>query len=186
MRQHSAVILVLGFTLAVSSCAADESSSVVADRPAKAPVAAATPPVRTPTADDPRYLAADLPLLPLGVERGAMPLPVIRAAYEFAARKPEVMKYMPCFCGCERGGHKDNHDCFVSSRNEGGKVTSWEPHGLECEICISVAQQAQQMHNSGASITAIRDAIEKKYASISGERGNHTPTPMPGRGGIHD
>ena len=67
------------------------------------------------------------------------------------------MKFVPCFCGCERGGHKDNHDCFVSARDSSNKVTTWEPHGLVCEICVSVAQQARQMHNSGASIAAIRD-----------------------------
>ena len=40
-------------------------------------------------------------------------------AYEFAARHPEVMKFVPCFCGCERGGHKDNHDCFVMTQERG-------------------------------------------------------------------
>ena len=137
-------------------------------------------------ASDPRFLAADLPLLPIGVDRGIMPLPVIRTAYEFAARHPEVMKYVPCFCGCERSGHKDNHDCFVSARDSRNRVTAWEPHGLVCEICVSVAQQAWQMHNSGASITAIRASIEQKYASIAATRGVHTPTPMPKHGGAQD
>jgi hypothetical protein len=107
----------------------------------------------------------------------------MRATYEFAARHPEVMRYMPCFCGCERGGHQDNHDCFVTSRGADDKVTGWETHAIGCEICVSVAQQALQMHNSGASVSAIRDAIEKKYAGLVAERGNHTPTPMPKRGG---
>ena len=115
-----------------------------------------------------------------------MPLPVIRTAYEFAARHPEVMKYVPCFCGCERSGHKDNHDCFVSARDSNQKVVAWEPHGLVCEICLNVAQQAWQMHNSGASLTAIRASIEQKYATIATERGNHTPTPMPKHGGAQD
>ena len=96
------------------------------------------------------------------------------------------MKYVPCFCGCERSGHKDNHDCFVSARDSSQKVIAWEPHGLVCEICVSVAQQAWQMHNSGASLTAIRASIEQKYASISKERGNHTPTAMPKHGGAQD
>ncbi len=34
------------------------------------------------------------------------------------------------------------------------------------------------MHNSGASLAAIRDAIEKRY---TGSR-SHTPTPMPPAG----
>src|SRR5262249_27686488 len=37
----------------------------------------------------------------------------INAAYRFAAEHPEVLSYVPCFCGCERGGHRGNEDCFV-------------------------------------------------------------------------
>jgi hypothetical protein len=53
----------------------------------------------------------------------------VRAAFEFAARHPEVLEYVPCFCGCERQGHKGNDDCFVRSRDREGNV-EWEPHGL--------------------------------------------------------
>jgi hypothetical protein len=109
-------------------------------------------------------------------------LSTVRTAFEFAARHPEVMKFVPCFCGCEQGGHKDNHDCFVSTRNAAGAVTSWQPHGVICEICMDVATQAWQMHNSGATVTAIREAIEKKYADRTAS-GLHTPTPLPKRGG---
>ena len=38
-----------------------------------------------------------------------------------------------------------------------------------------MAYQALQMHNSGASVTAIRDAIEKKYRVDATSRGTHTP-----------
>ena len=135
---------------------------------------------------DPLWLADDLPRLPTGVVMGVRPVSVMRATYEFAARRPEVMHYVPCFCGCERGGHKDNHDCFVGARDANNRVTSWDTHAIGCEICVDVAYQALQMHNSGASVSAIRDAIEKKYAAITAE-GRHTPTPMPKRGGSsHD
>ena len=33
-----------------------------------------------------------------------------------------------------------------------------------------------QMHGTGASVKAIRDAIDKKYAAMAP---SHTPTPMP-------
>jgi hypothetical protein len=132
--------------------------------------------------NNPRFLAKDLPLLPLGVENAVRPLTVMHATFTFAARHPEVMKFVPCFCGCHHGGHKDNHDCFVSGRDAAGNVKTWEPHALECQVCVDVAYQALQLHNSGASVSAIRDAIEKKYAGAP----NHTPTPMPKRGGGHD
>jgi len=120
-------------------------------------------------------IAADLPLLRADLNRGVRPAETARLAYEFAARHPEVLKYVPCFCGCERGGHEGNDDCFVSARDKSGKVTEWENHGLVCEVCIDVAQQAMQMHNSGAALTEIRAAIEKRYANGR----YHTPTPMP-------
>ena len=166
-----------------ASCAGPESSSTTTPPRVNQTSAPQSTPVPTSPATDPRFLAADLPLLPIGVDRGVMPLPVIRTAYEFAARHPEVMKYVPCFCGCERMGHNDNHDCFVSARDAGNKVTAWEPHGVVCEICISVAQQAWQMHSSGATVSAIRESIERKYASIATSRGTHTRTPMPKHGG---
>jgi hypothetical protein len=185
-RQFPLILACLCVVFVGASCGQSESSSTTPPPVTQTSTALQSTPVPASPASDPRFLAADLPLLPIGVDRGVMPLPVIRTAYEFAARHPEVMKYVPCFCGCERSGHKDNHDCFVSARDSRNKVTAWEPHGLVCEICVSVAQQAWQMHNSGASISAIRTSIEQKYASIATSRGLHTPTPMPKHGGAQD
>jgi Protein of unknown function with PCYCGC motif len=40
--------------------------------------------------------------------------PKILEAYQFAVEHPEVLNYMPCYCGCyEEDGHKSNTDCFV-------------------------------------------------------------------------
>src|SRR3954464_14038439 len=107
-------------------------------------------------------------LPPLPVQSYAPPRPpdVVRAAYVFAAEHPEVLSYVPCFCGCERGGHKGNEDCFVSGRDANGDVTEWEPHGLDCAVCIDVATEARQMFTSGASVRDIRAAVEKKWASF--------------------
>ncbi len=126
-------------------------------------------------------IAADLAPFHGDLNRAVRPAETVRLAYEFAARRPEVLKYVPCFCGCEQGGHKGNADCFVSGRDAKGKVTDWEMHGMICEVCIDVAQQAMQMHNSGASLTQIRAAIEDRYA---GRARHHTPTPMPPAKGI--
>jgi len=104
------------------------------------------------------------------------PIDVVRSAYFFAAEHPEILSYVPCFCGCERGGHSGNEDCFVAARNDKGDVTAWEAHGLECTVCIDVATEARQMYTSGASVRDIRAAIEKKWAGFNG---GHTPTPHP-------
>lgn len=46
----------------------------------------------------------------------------IRELYEFAARRPEVLHYLPCFCGCWRAGHKSNYDCFIDEVRSDGAV----------------------------------------------------------------
>ena len=133
------------------------------------------------TAVDARVLGphkqATLPPLPFG-PRDPLPRPpqVVAQVFQFAAEHPEVLTYMPCFCGCEHLGHKGNEDCFVRQRAANGDVVAWEPHGSECQVCIDVGQQAMQMFNSGASLRMIRDSIEKKYA---GTYQSHTPTPQP-------
>ena len=120
---------------------------------------------------------ANLPPLPFGPRD---PLPrstqVVAQVFQFAAEHPEVLAYVPCFCGCDHMGHKGNDDCFVKSRAANGDVLQWEPHGTECQVCIDVGQMSMQMYSSGASVRDIRTAVEKKYA---GQYQNHTPTPQP-------
>ena len=118
----------------------------------------------------------NLPPLPFQAYAPPRPMQTVRAVYTFAAEHPEILSYVPCFCGCERAGHKGNDDCFVKTRNAQGDVTEWEPHGLDCTVCIDVANEAMQMHRSGASIRDIRAAIEKKWTSPTS---GHTPTPQP-------
>lgn len=37
-------------------------------------------------------------------------------AYQFAVEHPEVLDYMPCYCGCyEEDGHTSNTNCFVDN-----------------------------------------------------------------------
>jgi hypothetical protein len=121
----------------------------------------------------------NLPPLPFQAYAPPRSPEVVRAAYLFAAEHPEVLSYVPCFCGCERSGHKGNDDCFVAKRNAAGDVTEWEPHGLECTVCLDVANDARQMYSSGASVRDIRAAIEKKWAAQSAQSHTHTPTPQP-------
>jgi len=60
----------------------------------------------------------------------ARPMEIVQAVYQFAAIHPDVLGQMPCFCGCQNRGHKNNDDCFVVKRDAGGRVTEWEPHGI--------------------------------------------------------
>src|SRR6266542_270142 len=63
---------------------------------------------------------ANLPPLPLSPSPPARSPDVVNAAYKFAAEHPEVLSYVPCYCGCERSGHRGNDDCFVSARAANG------------------------------------------------------------------
>ena len=73
---------------------------------------------------------ASLPPLPFGGYPPPRPVDVVGAVYQFAAEHPEVLGYMPCYCGCERSGHRGNDDCFVGQRAANGDVIDWEPHGM--------------------------------------------------------
>jgi len=73
---------------------------------------------------------ANLPPLPFSPAPAARPPDVVNASYKFAAEHPEVLAYVPCYCGCERSGHRGNDDCFVTQRAANGDVVEWEPHGM--------------------------------------------------------
>ena len=62
---------------------------------------------------------------PAPVARAA---PEVQEAYIFAAKHPEVLRYMPCYCGCEREvpphhtpAHASNYDCFVDQIDRSGE-----------------------------------------------------------------
>jgi hypothetical protein len=106
---------------------------------------------------------------------------ITRMAYEFAARHPEVIKYVPCYCGCQSEGHTSNESCFVKSRDARGAV-SWDMHGWGCTICIDVAAEAARMYAGGADVTSIRAAMDRKWSS---RFPTSTPTPKPPQGHKH-
>ena len=58
----------------------------------------------------------------------ARPIEVVRAAYAYAVRREDVLRYMPCYCGCERQGHHSNRDCFVRGKTAAG-TPAWDRMG---------------------------------------------------------
>ena len=106
---------------------------------------------------------AVLPPIPFAGYEPPFGREVATQAFEFAAEHPEIASYVPCYCGCQAMGHNGNEDCFVKARAENGDVTEWEPHGVECAVCIEVATRSRQMQASGAGATSIRTAVEKEF-----------------------
>jgi hypothetical protein len=115
------------------------SGYAVAGQHAHGTVAVAGTAAQTPAKPAPAGVLPSLPRVPYAPAR---PMPVVQQVYEFAARHPEVLQHIPCFCGCERIGHGGNHDCFVKGRAADGRITEWEPHGIGCQVCIDVGRDA--------------------------------------------
>lgn len=44
----------------------------------------------------------------------------VQEAYRFALANPELLRQIPCFCGCGGVGHTSNYDCYVADANPDG------------------------------------------------------------------
>ena len=53
----------------------------------------------------------------------------VQEAYRFAAANPDILKQIPCYCGCVSEGHTNNYECYVSGVSEDGKPV-FELHAL--------------------------------------------------------
>ena len=133
-RAYWAVLVAAVASLAGGACRSEDAP---VERTAAAPQAAppASQASEVPispsiafTPPPPAY-TGELPPFPVSPYPAQRPPDVIRAVYTFAARHPEVLHYVPCFCGCQSSGHRGNDDCFVKSRGRKG-VPTWEPHGM--------------------------------------------------------
>ena len=166
-----AVVAVAGVSLYLGASSPDPTSSTAVDEPPEIerPYIATRPSSPKPAAD------ASIPPLPAVPNNLPRSPEVVNAAYTFAAQNPDILEYVPCFCGCESRGHTGNASCFVESRNPDGSVREWDTHGVACVVCVDVATSARQLHSSGANVEDIRTAIESQYAKAP----TMTPTPAP-------
>jgi len=74
-----------------------------------------------------------LPILPADQRVGQLFKETYQVhAYELAAKIPGVINQLPCYCYCERIGHKSLHTCFESD------------HGAHCGICMKEVYYAYQ------------------------------------------
>ncbi|WP_064091355.1 PCYCGC motif-containing (lipo)protein [Rossellomorea aquimaris] len=95
--------------------------------------------------------------------------------YTSAAKSEELLKYIPCYCGCgDSAGHENNLNCFVHEIKDEKIV--WDDHGTKCQVCIDIAAEAIVKYNKGQAIKDIRDDIDAKYKEGYAKP---TPTPMP-------
>lgn len=101
----------------------------------------------------------------------------VKNTYLMAAKYPEVLANVPCYCGCVSDGHMSNLNCFVSKMGPNNAVQAWDQHGIGCDVCVNIANDAVQMHQDGKSPKEIYELIQEKYSSL----GQPTPTPEPAK-----
>jgi hypothetical protein len=193
MESKSRITLLLGFAcLALATAVAvatEQGSPAASTKPqtsargaqppaAKAPAAKA-PAAKAPAAKTggPVRARVSVPPLPNVGFAPVRPMDIVRATYDFAAQHPEILSYVPCYCGCGSQGHKANDMCFVARRDPKGNVLEWDTHGFGCAVCVDVAREAMQLYSSGADVVSIRAAIERKWTP--GNAAGKTPTPFP-------
>jgi uncharacterized protein with PCYCGC motif len=103
---------------------------------------------------------APLDQMPAGVQ---MAPAVVQQAYQFASANPDVMKDIPCYCGCGNIGHTSNYSCYVSSVGQKGTLT-FDNHALGCSICVDITQDVMRLLREGKSLQEARAYIDGAYS----------------------
>jgi len=99
----------------------------------------------------------------------------LRNAYQFAVDRPDVLMYLPCYCGCAlHEGHRSNLDCFIKGIDGAGALL-FDDHASGCEICVNIALDAKRLLAEGKPLPEIRKAIDQAYDKV----GPGTNTPLP-------
>jgi Protein of unknown function with PCYCGC motif len=102
--------------------------------------------------------------------------PVIIESYKVAGANRELLKSMPCYCGCgESAGHMHNGNCFIKEELADGSIV-WDDHGTRCGVCMEIAVVASKLKEAGKTNLEIRQYIDSAYKE---GYGTPTPTPMP-------
>lgn len=114
----------------------------------------------TPGPDGHDLAMAPLSDMPADVQ--AAPV-TVQEAYQFAVANPEIVKQMPCYCGCGAMGHTSNYSCYVADVGEEGEVT-FDPHALGCSICVDITQDTMRLLRQGQSPAEIRAYVDSTYA----------------------
>lgn len=98
----------------------------------------------------------------------------VQGAYRYALENPEMIRYIPCYCGCETVGHISNLDCFINEIKDDRSVV-WDQHGANCHTCVNIALDVQRLSREGRSLADIRSLIDESYSVL----GPGTNTPFP-------
>ena len=87
----------------------------------------------------------------------------VQQAYQFAAANPEVMKQIPCYCGCGSMGHTSNYACYVQDVDAQGTIT-YDTHALGCSICVDITQDTMRLLKQGKTVPEIKTIMDQTYS----------------------
>jgi hypothetical protein len=149
--------------------------------------AGATGPMATMTAEIPATAPSAAPADGTVTGSGSAPMDMVRAdasdawahrpafvtgdrateeAYAYALYHPQVIQWMPCYCGCVGMGHRSNLDCYLKPDLMGGK-TVFEEHASYCDVCVKTTLLAKQMYSQGKSLREIRQAVDRTFGGAA-------------------
>jgi hypothetical protein len=87
----------------------------------------------------------------------------VQESYQFAVANPEVLKQIPCYCGCGNMGHTSNYSCYVQSQSP-NKELAFDEHALGCGICVDITQDTMRLMRQGKGVSEIRSYIDSTYS----------------------
>ena len=99
----------------------------------------------------------------------------LQGPYAFAALNADRLRFIPCYCGCARDGHRSALDCFVKGFTPQGQPI-WTDHAFTCPLCVNILREVSLMTSRGMSLPTIREAIDEHHQSMFATA---TPTPVP-------
>ena len=87
----------------------------------------------------------------------------VQQAYQFAAANPDVVRQLPCYCGCGAIGHTSNYACCIAGADASGR-RKYDSHALGCSICVDITQDAIRLTRQGKSPAEIRAYVDQTYS----------------------
>jgi len=88
---------------------------------------------------------------------------LVQQAYQFAAANPDVLKHIPCYCGCDDIGHTSNYACYVKGVDQNGTIT-YDAHALGCSICVDITQDVMRLLKQGKPVLEIKSYIDQTFS----------------------
>jgi hypothetical protein len=128
-------------------------------------------PTMEPQATPSAPAAAEMPMAAAEAAWAARP-DYVRAnaateeAYHFALQHPEIVQWMPCYCGCEGMGHGSNLDCYYKHGRPSDRAV-FEEHASYCDICVQITLKTKQLNAEGVSLREIRQVVDQTFGGTA-------------------